>query len=143
MSSLRAAQAAAFAAFTVGFAASIAGCQLKASPVPQNFITVDPNTFVLKSVQRYEDPNGTQTDSSIIVVTATYTNREGNPQTIGPDKFALLDPNLMATYVGQSGGGIDIPAMPMSTLAPGKSVDIQVGFRVPAAMSGARLVYHP
>jgi hypothetical protein len=124
-------------------AALLAGCQLKSSPVPPNFITVDPSTFVLKSVQRFDDPNGNGTNSMVVVVSATYTNPEGKPETISPEKFVLLDPNLMTTYVGLSGGSISIPAMPASQLDGGKSMDIQVGFRVPAAMSGARLAYRP
>lgn len=121
----------------------VAGCQLKAQSVPPNFITVDPNDFTLKSVQRYDDPNGSPTDSSIVVVSATYTNHQGNPEAIAPEKFQLLDPNLMATYGGLTGGGIDIPTMQTTQLDPGKSIDVQVGFRVPSGMSTARLVYHP
>jgi hypothetical protein len=121
----------------------VAGCQLKSSPVPPNFITVDPSTFALKSVQRLDDPNGNGTNSMIVVVSATYTNPEAKPETVSPEKFVLLDPNLMTTYVGLSGGGISIPAMAATQLDGGKSMDIQVGFRVPAAMSGARLAYRP
>lgn len=123
--------------------ALFAGCQLKSSPVPTDFITADPSTFAIKSVQRYDDPNGTTTNSMIVVIQATYTNPETHPETISADKFALLDPNLMGTYQGLSGGDISIPAMPMTELAPGKPIDITVGFRVPAAMTAARLVYKP
>lgn len=123
--------------------ALLAGCQLKSAAVPNDFITADPHAFVIKSVQRYDDPNGTATDSTIVVVQATYTNPESRPETISPDKFALLDPNLMATYAGLSGGDISIPAMETAQLDPGKSMDITIGFRVPAAMTAARLVYKP
>ena len=124
-------------------AALLAACQLKATPVPPNFVTVDPSAFVLKSVERYDDPNGAPTASMIVVVKATYTNPEASAETISPDKFALLDPNLMAVYVGLSGGDVNIPSMPLTRLDPGKSSDIAVGFRVPGSMSGGRLVYRP
>ena len=123
--------------------ALLTGCQLKSQAVPSDFITADPSTFVIKSVQRYDDPNGTTTNSTIVVIQATYTNPETHPEAISADKFALLDPNLMGTYQGLSGGGISIPAMPTTELAPGKPVDLTVGFRVPAAMTAARLVYKP
>ena len=124
-------------------AATATGCQLKsASTVPANFITVDPKAFVVHSVDRYEDPLGSGTDSMIVVIKATYTNPGALPERIGPDKFALLDPTLMAIYYGLSGGGIDIPSMAPTSLDPGKSTDIAVGFRVPSSMSGARLTYH-
>jgi|SRR5579863_1817799 len=122
--------------------AVIAACQLKSAPVPPNFITTDPAVFTLTSVDRYNDPNGGATDSTIVVVKATYTNREANPETISPEHFVLLDPNLMTEYYGLSGGGIAIPSMPQTRLDSGKSMEISVGFRVPAAMSGARLAYH-
>jgi len=110
--------------------------------VPPNFITTDPAAFTLASVDRYNDPNGGATDSAIVVVKATYTNHEANPEPISPEHFVLLDPNLMTEYYGLSGGGITIPSMPQTRLDPGKSMEISVGFRVPAAMSGARLAYH-
>lgn len=124
-------------------AALLAACQLKSAPVPPNFITVNPADFTLKSVGRFDDPNGAATNSMIVVVKATYTNQEGNPETISPEKFILLDPTLQTVYFGLSGGDVNIPSMPETQLAPGKSADIAVGFRVPAAMSGARLAYHP
>ncbi|HET9341577.1 MAG TPA: hypothetical protein VFO25_01510 [Candidatus Eremiobacteraceae bacterium] len=124
--------------------ALLPGCQLKSAASPPNdYITADPTTFVIKNVQRYNDPNGNTTDSLIVVIQATYTNPETQPETISPDKFALLDPNLMATYQGLSGGGISIPTMATVQLAGGKPMDITIGFRVPAAMSAARLVYKP
>ena len=123
--------------------ALLPGCQLKSAPAPNDFITADPSTFIIKDVQRYVDPNGTTTDSMIVVIRATYTNPESRPETISPDKFALLDPNLMATYQGLSGGGISIPAMATVQLAAGKPIDVTVGFRVPAAVTAARLVYKP
>lgn len=123
--------------------ALLSGCQMKSAPVPNDYITADPKTFVIKDIQRYDDPNGTTTDSAIVVIQATYTNPEAQPETISADKFALLDPNLMATYQGLSGGGISIPAMASVQLAAGKPLDITIGFRVPAAMSAARLVYKP
>jgi hypothetical protein len=123
--------------------ALLSGCQLKSQTVPSDLITADPSTFVIKTVQRYDDPNGTTTDSTIIVIQATYTNPETHAETISPDRFSLLDPNLMGTYQGLSGGDISIPAMPTTSLAPGKPIDITVGFRVPAAMTAARLVYRP
>jgi hypothetical protein len=123
--------------------AMLAACQLKSTPVLPNFVTVDPSAFALKSVDRFNDPNGGATTSMIVVVKATYTNQEANPETISPDKFALLDPNLMAVYTGLSGGDINIPSMPLTRLDPGKSTEIVVGFRVPGSMSGGRLVYRP
>jgi len=123
--------------------ALLTGCQLKSAPAPNDFITADPSTFVIKTVQRYDDPSGTTTDSMIVVIQATYTNPESRPETISPDKFALLDPNLMGTYQGLSGGSVSIPNMATVQLAAGKPIDITVGFRVPAAMSAARLVYKP
>lgn len=123
--------------------ALLAGCQLKSAPPPNDFITADPSTFVIKNVQRYVDPNGTTTDSMIVVIQATYTNPETHPETISPDRFELLDPNLMATYQGLSGGGISIPTMATVQLAAGKPLDVTIGFRVPSAMSAARLVYKP
>jgi len=128
-------------AIAVAFALS-AACQLKSTPVPPNFITADPSRFVLKSVDRFTDPNGGTTNSTIVVVKATYTNGEGAPETIAADKFILLDPTLQTYYVGLSGGDVRIPSMAQTTLLPGKSVDIAVGFRVPDAMSTARLAYH-
>jgi hypothetical protein len=123
-------------------AALTAGCQLKsASSVPPNFITVDPKTFVLHSVDRYNDPMA-GSDSMIVVIKATYTNQEAIPQHVGPDKFTLLDPTLMAVYYGLNGGGVDIPSMAPVSVDPGKTTEIAVGFRVPASMSGARLTYH-
>jgi len=124
--------------------ALLPGCQLKSASTPPNdYITADPTTFVIKSVHRYDDPNGSATDSLIVVIQATYTNPETRPETISPDKFELLDPNLMATYQGLSGGGISIPTMATVQVDGGKPVDIAIGFRVPAAMSAARLVYKP
>ena len=123
--------------------ALLTGCQLKSAPAPNDYITADPSAFVIKNIQRYDDPNGTTTNSMIVVIQATYTNPESHPETISPDKFALLDPNLMATYQGLSGGGISIPTMATVQLAAGKPIDITIGFRVPAAMSAARLVYKP
>jgi len=124
--------------------ALLPGCQLKSAPAPPNdYITADPTTFVIKSVQRYDDPNGNTTDSLIVVIQATYTNPETRPETISPDKFALLDPNLMATYQGLSGGSISIPTMATVQLDGGKAITISIGFRVPSSMSAARLVYKP
>jgi len=129
--------------FSVAAAIALsAACQLKSTPVPPNFITADPSSFVLKSVDRFTDPNGGATNSTIVVVKATYTNGEGAIETISADKFVLLDPTLQTYYTGLSGGDVRIPSMAQSTLAPGKSVDIAVGFRVPDSMSTARLVYH-
>jgi hypothetical protein len=129
--------------FAVALAAVLAAaCQLKSTPVPPNFITVDPANFVLKSVDRYTDPNAGTLNSTIVVVKATYTNGEGTAETISADKFILLDPILQTYYVGLSGGDVNIPSMPQTTLAPGKSADIAVGFRVPGSMSTARLAYH-
>jgi hypothetical protein len=120
-----------------------AGCQLKSAAVPANFITVDPATFVLHSVDRYQGQGLNGTDSTIVVVKATYTNPETNPEAISPDRFQLLDPSLMAVYYGLAGGDVNIPPMQNTTIAAGKSVDVTVGFRVPAAMTTARLVYRP
>jgi len=122
--------------------AVLAACQMKSSPVPPNFITVDSSDFVLKSVDRFTDPNGTATNSTIVVIKATYTNNGGTAEPISADQFILLDPTLQTYYVGISGGDVNIPSTPQTTLAPGKSVDIAVGFRVPASMSTARLAYH-
>lgn len=123
--------------------ASLCACQLKSTPVPSNFITVDPANFVLKGVDRFTDPNGTTTDAMIVVVKATYTNQEANPETIAADKFVLLDPDLMAVYAGLAGGDVNIPSMQQTQLGPGKSIDIAIGFRVPSSMSAARLAYRP
>jgi len=129
--------------FAIVLAALLAAaCQLKSTPVPPNFITVDPADFVLKSVDRYTDPNAGTMSSTIVVVKATYTNNEGTSETISADKFVLLDPILQTYYVGLSGGDVNIPSLPQTTLAPGKSADIAVGFRVPGSMSTARLAYH-
>ena len=126
----------------VALAASIAaGCQLKSAPVPANFVTVDPSTFTLKSVDRYPDPQG-DNDWVLVVIKATYTNPEGLPETIAPSKFTLIDPNLETYYYALSGGNIDVPEMPNSTLASGKSIDVSLGFRVPSLMTTARLTYH-
>lgn len=130
------------ALYAIALAAVLASaCQMKSTPVPPNFITVDPSNFVLKSVDRFTDPNGGTTNSTIVVVKATYTNNEGAYEPISADKFILLDPILQTYYVGLSGGDINIPSMAQTTLAPGKSADIAVGFRVPGSMSTARLAY--
>jgi hypothetical protein len=117
-----------------------AGCQLKSAPVPQNFISVDPASFVLHDVQRFADPSG-DTDWSIVVVKATYTNNDQLTEEIYPSKFTLIDPNLQTNYLALSGGSIYVPEMANSQLAPGKSVDIYVAFRVPSLMTAARLAY--
>ena len=128
---------------TALIAIAAAACQLKSTPVPPNFITVDPTNFILKSVERFNDPNGSATNSTIVVVKATYTNPEGNSEIVSPDKFILLDPDLQAIYFGLAGGDVNIPSMTQTTIAPGKSLDIAVGFRVPGSMNTARLAYHP
>jgi len=129
--------------FTIAlFAVLAAACQLKSTPVPPNFITVNPADFVLKNVDRFTDPNGGPTNSTIIVIKATFTNNQGTAVPISPDKFILLDPVLQTYYVGLSGGDVNIPTFPLTTLLPGKSVDIAVGFRVPGTLSTARLAYH-
>ena len=131
-------------ALLAAVALAAAGCQLKSAPsAGSNYVTADPSTFVLHSVDRFEDPGGTETSSLIVVVRATYTNPEQNPEMITPSKFQLLDPNLMAVYYGLSGGNINVPSMPDTELAPGKSVDIAVAFRVPSSMTTARLTYRP
>ena len=131
------------ALFAVALCAVLAAaCQLKSTPVPPNFITVNPADFVLKSVDRYTDPNAGATNSTIVVVKATYTNNEGAIEPISADKFILLDPVLQTYYVGLSGGDVNIPSMPQTSLLPGKSADIAVGFRVPATLSTGRLAYH-
>jgi hypothetical protein len=123
-------------------AATLAACQLKSTPAPSTFITAEPSAFVIKSVDKYNDPNAAATSSLIVVVKATYTNQEAVPESISPDKFTLLDPDLMAIYYGLSGGDVNIPSMSNTHLDPGKSIDITVGFRVPGTMSTARLTYH-
>ena len=111
--------------------------------VPSDFITADPSEFVIKSVQKYQDPNGNTTDSMIVVIQATYTNTQTQPEAISADKFSLLDPNLMGTYQAVTGGDISIPSMQLTMLDQGKPITIELGFRVPASMSAARLVYQP
>jgi hypothetical protein len=118
------------------------GCQLKSEPASAGLITADPGAFVVHSVERYYDQSGSA-DSMIVVVKATYTNHDSNPQLVSASKFQLLDPNLMAIYFGISGGNINIPSMPDAQVDPGKSVDIAVGFRVPSSTSTARLTYRP
>lgn len=133
---------AAAAVAALALAASLAcGCQVKSEPVPPNLITVDPATFTLKSVDRYPDPQG-DNDWILVVIKATYVNPEGLPETISPSKFTLIDPNLETYYYALSGGNIDVPEMQNSTLAPGKSIDVSLGFRVPSLMTTARLTYH-
>jgi hypothetical protein len=133
-----------FLAAIIALSVVIAGCQLKTGqPVYDNFVTVDSNAFVLHGVDRFDDTSGSATNSAIVVVKATYTNPESNPESITPSKFELLDPNLMAVYFGIAGGNIDIPSMQDTQLAPGKSVEITIGFRVPAALTTARLAYRP
>lgn len=130
-----------FFAVLAASAALTAGCQLKSAAVPANFITVDPARFVLHNVDRFGDPQANDNSSMIVVVKATYTNPEANPEPISPDKFVLLDPNLMAEYSGLSGGNVNVPAMATTRLDPGKSIEIAVAFRVPASMSTARFAY--
>jgi hypothetical protein len=120
----------------------IAGCQMKAVPTASNFITAD-STFVIHSIDRYDSGQLNGTDSMIVVIKATYTNPEALTETISADKFYLVDQTLEADYGGLSGGDINIPEMTPTSLATGKSVDITIGFRVPAAMANGRLTYRP
>jgi len=120
---------------------AIFGCQLKTEAVAPNFITADPQEFTLQSVEKYADPQG-DADFTVVVIKGTYTNDDVVPQTITASKFTLVDPNAQAVYYGLTGGDIYIPEMGNSTLQPGKSIAIALGFRVPSQMSGARLVYH-
>lgn len=129
-------------AFVAVLAAFASGCQLKSAPTSTGLISVDPNAFVVHSVDRYYDQGG-DTDAMILVIKATYTNQDASPQLVTASKFQLLDPNLMAVYFGISGGNVNIPSMPDARIDPGKSVDITVGFRVPPSMSTARLTYRP
>jgi hypothetical protein len=117
-----------------------AGCQMKSAPVPPNFISVDPNAFVLRSVERYADPQG-DTDWSIVVVKATYTNVDQLTEPIDPSRFTLIDPNLQTNYLALSGGNLYVPEMANSELAPGKSTVVDLAFRVPSLMTTARLAY--
>jgi hypothetical protein len=123
-------------------AVGLTGCQLKHAPVPPNFITSD-STFVLHSVDRYDEGVLSGTDTMIVVVKATYTNPEAGTETITPDRFQLIDPTLETVYYGLNGGDIHVPSMSQTSLAPGKPLEITVGFRVPASMAGGRLVYRP
>ena len=128
------------AALCVAF---LAACQEKSVSVPSDFITADSSEFAIKSVQKYQDPNGNTTDSMIVVIQVTYTNTDTRPEAISADKFSLLDPNLVGTYQAVTGGDISIPTMQTTMLDPGKPIALELGFRVPAAMGAARLVYQP
>lgn len=123
-------------------ASSLSACQMKQAAVPPNFITTD-STFVLQSVQRFDEGQTNGTDTMLVTVKALYTNTDTQNELITSDRFQLIDPILEAVYYGLNGGGIDVPSMPQSTLAPGKQTTILVAFRVPPALTTARLVYRP
>lgn len=142
MISTRATRLAQAGAVLLSFAA-LAGCQVKAASTPPNFISADPSSFVVHHIDRYDAGQVNGTDTLVVVVAATYTNGSGAPEIISADKFELIDQTLEAVYVGLSGGDIRIPTLPATTLAAGKSIDVTLGFRVPASMSNGRLAYYP
>jgi hypothetical protein len=124
-------------------ALTLAACQLKSTPPSNGYLTAIPADFTIHNVDRYDAGDLNGTDTMIVLVSATYTNNSANSEIISPDKFEIVDQELEAVYQGLSGGDVRIPPMTTTTLAPGKTVDITVGFRVPAAMASGRLVYYP
>jgi hypothetical protein len=129
-------------ALAAALACSLSACQMKQATVPPNFITTD-SSFVLQSVQRYDEGQTSGTDTMLVTVKALYTNPDSQNELITSDRFQLIDPILEAVYYGINGGGIDVPSMPQIALPPGKQTTIEVAFRVPAALTTARLVYRP
>jgi len=124
-------------------ALTLAACQLKSSPPGNGYLSAIPADFTIHNVDRYDGGDLNGTDTMIVLVSASYTNNSADPEIISPDKFRIVDQELETVYQGLSGGDVRIPPMTTTTLAPGKSVEITVGFRVPAAMASGRLVYYP
>jgi hypothetical protein len=121
-------------------AASLAACKPPADNT-NNQLTADPKAFVIHNVTRYSGQDANSMNSQILVVEVTYTNTDQAPQTIQPNRFALLDQTTQAQYKALAGGDIHVPSMAFATLDPGKTIDLTLGFRVPLSMTSARLAY--
>jgi hypothetical protein len=129
-----------FAAFVTVI---IAGCKTPAIPVPAG-ITVDTTSFVLHSYNTYPSQNANDYNNTIAVFDVTYTNHDPIPQAMSPSHFVLIDQTTLAQYRALDGGDIHVPVFGYGGLLdPGKSIDVSVGFRVPATMALARLSYSP
>ncbi|MBV8223314.1 MAG: hypothetical protein JO293_08120 [Candidatus Eremiobacteraeota bacterium] len=121
----------------------LAGCKTAANPVPAG-ITVDTNSFVLHNFNQYPAQNANDYNNTIVVFDVTYTNHDPIPQAMSPSHFVLIDQTTLAQYRALDGGDIHIPVFGYGGLLdPGKSIDVSVGFRVPATMALARLSYSP
>jgi len=144
----RSASAFAGALLALAAAASLAAnCQANPTPAQSpgysGFISADPTAFSIQSVDRFADEQAGTIQSTIVVVAATFTNVDVVPEVIEPDRFVLTDQTTNAAFYGLSGTNINIPSMATTSIEPGKSAEIRVGFRVPLTMTAARLAYHP
>jgi hypothetical protein len=107
-------------------------------------ITVDPTTMVLHNVNIFASQNANDYNNSIMVIDITYTNHDPIPQALEANKFVLIDQNTLAQYHALDGGDIHVPVFTQSGLLdPDKTVDLSLGFRVPASIVVARLSYSP
>ncbi|MDQ2817723.1 MAG: DUF4352 domain-containing protein [Candidatus Eremiobacteraeota bacterium] len=118
-------------------------CQEKATHAPADSITVDPRAFTVHSLDRYAVEQGSVIHETIVVLRVTFTNNDGLPQAIAPNKFVLTDLTTGAAYLGLLGGDAGVPPTFSQTVQHGQSADVSLGFRVPAAMGSARLSFEP
>ncbi len=133
----------ALAGALAAFAGFAPGCQVKSAPASAGTITADPGAFVIHDMNRYADNQAQAIMQNIIVISVTFTNTDHLPQLVAPSKFVLLDQNTQATFYALSGGDIRIPNSVTTNLDPGKSIDVTLGFRVPATLTSALLMFRP
>lgn len=118
-------------------------CQMKESTLKADSLVADPRAFVIHNAKRLSDLQSQTIPQNIIVLEVTFTNVDELAAFIAPSRFQLVDLTSQATYYALSGGDINIPPLPATSLDPGKSIDVTIGFRVPATTAAVRLVYRP
>ena len=131
------------AALAAGATLALAGCQTKTVSTTDAFVTADPNTLAIHSVDRLADQAAGASTSVIVIVAATFTNADRIAQVVAPSHFVLMDQTTNAAYYALSGGNVSVTPWAERAIAPGATADVTLGFRVPITMTNARLTYRP
>lgn len=120
---------------------ALAACRTTSDQVPSSLVA--DSGFVIHDFHEYSSQNGEAYNTQIAVISVSYTNKDSIPQTLMPSKFVLTDLTNLAQYKALDGGDVHVPTFAITTLDPGKTTDITLGFRVSPSLTSARLSYSP
>jgi hypothetical protein len=122
----------------VALASAAAACQLKTSPAAIDSISAAAANVVIVSSERLTAQPAGNANQSLVVLKVAVTNAQSSTRTISPNDFVLLDMSSQSEYVALSGGDARATTAAV-TLAPAKSAEMVLVFRVPLAFSVGRL----